>query len=295
MKNIQNNPPNNNVHISNNPQVIHLNSNPNVAKIKKRESDHKEIADFFKKDKVGINPFSRNSDKELPKPNLLEKVEKDLKNINSNFPQNIFNNVANNSDDKTTPLREFLKKKREEMKNKEKLADVIWLNNDKKEQIRGEEKMIKMPKIIILDKNAPQKKDSSENLSINSASNSNKKGDLEFYNVNRCLNEMAKIANDEDDSIDTNEEEKQICENVNEKNEEREENIIDDNTNISEELKPTFDSNTDYSQIEELKIDLEQILGMDLFKRIYKLVDSNVIVILFNFRLIINYLNVILS
>ena len=109
----------------------------------------------------------------------------------------------------------------------------------------------------------------------------NKKEAEDFYNLNRYLNELAKLEDEEElDPGDDGKDFKEVhleykpedinSRDFNEISEEIEKEIPDKNAFEADQ------NTSDNSQIEMLRIELEKSLGFDVFKRVYKTVDSQV-------------------
>jgi hypothetical protein len=255
------------------------------------------------KKKTPINP--------LP---LKQEVNRDIKKlININYNQQI-NINKEKSEPEANPLQELMKKARSELKTKPK-EDVIWLGNKEKEapQKKKEEKEIKFPKVIILEKPEKERVSRSSNENVIDVNGVNpgfapaqknpkiemkeKKTQEELYNLNRILNELAKIENEEENDTDSCKESNLESRPSTDLNEERDFNEIEEtesntpqSNDINSPLKKNSkensgslnqnstdnETNTDNTQIEELRIELENSLGFELFKRIYKIVEQKV-------------------
>jgi hypothetical protein len=278
----------------NNQNVGKLNNNPNSgAKIlKKKDSDNnKEIVDFIKKNdekKKNINSkdvnnvVRNNSEKPHRNSNANSEENKNAKIVaNINSIQVNANHNPQSENDKN-PLTEFLKKKREELKNSNTKEEIVWIGKEKEPEKKAE-KMVKFPKIVIVEKQPPVQGRNSDLIEVNAVDDSpddsiSQKHEEEFYNANRYLNELAKIGNDEEEELDEQQNEIHSPEEKNESNEERD-FPIDDSVGTQHDTAATdsnYETNTDNSQIEELRIELETSLGLDLFMKVYKIVDEKV-------------------
>ncbi len=214
--------------------------------------------------------------------------------------------ISKNSEE--NPLKELMKKGREQLKN-EKEEDVIWLGKEKEkfnDSTSEKKKEIKFPKIIILEKPnsnnfaTPQTKNVANNNSLQSTDNSSVENEIDinanipklnikddprnifeeirlkeekeaedFYNLNRYLNELAKLEDEEEMSVgDENKDFKE----VHLEYKPYEANEIEASNDESANNKEYEDN----SQIEMLRVELEKSLGFDVFKRVYKTVDSQV-------------------
>jgi hypothetical protein len=309
-------PPVNNANIANNPNNANYanygNKNIILAKaqgdFKKKDSDNKDIAEAMRKvelkKKTPANP--------LP---LKQEVNKEVKKlININYNQQI--NMNNKNDADGNPLQELMKKARADMKNKPK-DEVIWLGKEKEAvPKKKEEREMKFPKVIIVEKEKDKERysrGSKDNVTdftpatannvitvqvavpvpvVNKSEMREKKTQEELYNLNRILNELAKIENEEendsDNSKDINLESRPSTDLTEERDfneiEETESNEINilkkdssnSNSNGSYSSNAQVDTYSDNTQIEELRIELENSLGFELFKKIYKTVELKV-------------------
>lgn len=225
---------------------------------KKSDSDNKAIIDFMKNnDKKKLTPSSHDKLIEVgskePKINIV--------NINSNIVNNPKNEVGENS------LKELMKKCRQDLKTKPK-EDVVWIGKEKDE--KPEKIEYKFPKVVILEKERPK-----EEININKSTptTNNPTQDKEIYDLNRYCNELDKIDNeDEENEIETQPEEKLTVDEVRDYIEIEDINL--DGKQPSNQNIVEYES--DNSQIEELRIELENTLGFDMFKKIYKIVDERV-------------------
>jgi hypothetical protein len=246
---------------SNNKNVI---SKPSFDP-KKKDIENKEIAEVMKK---------LEAKKKNPVPVINKEIVKKAVSPIKNYNQQI--NLKNNEVE-TSALKELMKKARADMKNKPN-DEVIWMGKEK-EPLKKKEDQIKIPKVIIVEK----LKDNSSGKSNDEISNQpvlemDKKKEEDLFNLNRMLNELAKIENEEE----TNESE--ISESSNnmeyKEDEARDFNVVDsDNNEVANRAKKYMDEeeiNTDNTQIEELRIELENSLGFELFKNVYKIVEQKV-------------------
>lgn len=260
------------------------------------------------KKKTPVNP--------LP---VKQEVNKDIKKlININYNQQI-NVNKEKCEPEVNPLQELMKKARSELKTKPK-DDVIWIGNKEKEvpQKKKEEKELKFPKVIILEKPEKERvsRSSNENaIDVNTPNQVNpgftpvaaiknpklemkeKKTQEELYNLNRILNELAKIENEEENETDSPSKETNIESrpSIDEERDFNEIEEIDSSTPQSNEINSPIkknlqsnergsfnqnstdsETNTDNTQIEELRIELENSLGFELFKRVYQIVEQKV-------------------
>lgn len=278
-----------------------LNNNPVISvkpirdsSNKKRDNDNKEISDFVKKNdqKKKSNPIIFKSEKieKVEKVDKIEKVEK-VEKIEKVEKGEKKNQIFVNGGGKISiidisseisfdyPLKELMKK-----------GNEVVLNGKDYNSFKKEENI----KEIIKIKASPQPDltDSSLNKEINiieiepevksAPVFKDKKQKEEFYDLNRVMNEMAKLEIDEDESVSDEQTlnyEKNIIETI---DDERDINFIEDPTSIPStySVNPNTCSKVDFwsdnSQIEELRIELEKSLGFDLFKKIYKIIEEKV-------------------
>ena len=110
--------------------------------------------------------------------------------------------------------------------------------------------------------------------------------------MNRYAKEIDEIQNQEEDKLsvenkDTSDNTKvNIEENIPEArefNEVEEEEIVPSNSgnnseknSMSSSIISNYDPNSDNTQIEELRIELENSLGFEIFKKVYKIVEEHV-------------------
>ncbi len=275
--------------------------------IKKKEIDNNQIAyDLMMK---------KNEMKKKP----IVNVQNNPPNVANFIPQSNYNPSPNNmispekkqnsqgsknNEDSNNPLKELMKKGREQLKNG-KEQDVIWLGKDVKEKekdtltestdsISEKKKEIKFPKIIIVEK--PNSNPNSNKITSEAVKNeidiTNPKDDPrnifeevrlkeekqaeDFYNLNRYLNELAKLE-DEEENIETSNDSKNFKEVKLEykPNETTDLEVPDEGEDFNNKKK-TSQEDSDNSQIEMLRIELENTLGFDVFKKVYKTVDSQV-------------------
>lgn len=274
---------------------------PQAADSKKRDLDNREIADFMKKNdkKKNLNP-SKEVVKEGAKNN--NRPSNPSNNLNPNPPVKINQNpvnagikniVTSNNDPEANPLKELMRKARAELKNKPK-EDVVWMGKEKEVvNKKKSDKDTRFPKVIIVEKEKPKEKESNSSNSIDINVNSNilennknkiKKEDEEIYNLNRYLNELAKLENGEEET--PVEQETNCTTNANNDdnlNDARDEIGVEE-TEATEDTQPnnqlfTFVEGpveTDNTMIEELRIELENSLGFEVFKKVYKIVEEKV-------------------
>lgn len=215
----------------------------NINNAKKAENERKQIADFLNNKKESNNTSSKNM------------------------------HSSSGTSNKNLELQKIISKGRENLKKqgKGKGEDIIWsIDNKHKNNVIPESNLPKnnFPKIIFVDKNT---KNNSEE---------------EQYNQNRYLNNLDKIVNedkedsdnqsiDEEDSKD-NSKVSPSPKNQNQEPSSYEREQPDLSTVEKESPKTTNTDNlvSDYSEMEEMKIDLEKFLGIDLFKNLYHYVDS---------------------
>ena len=178
---------------------------------------------------------------------------------------------SSGTSNKNLDLQKIISKGRENLKKQGKGEDIIWsIDNKHKNNVIPESNLPKnnFPKIIFVDKNTKN------NL------------EEEQYNQNRYLNNLDKIVNedkedsdnqsiDEEDSKD-NSKMSPSPKNQNQEPSSYEREQPDLSTVEKESPKTTNTDNlvSDYSEMEEMKIDLEKFLGIDLFKNLYHYVDS---------------------
>jgi hypothetical protein len=201
----------------------------------------------------------------------------------------------------TSTLREIMKKKRSELKN-QRQDEVVWIGKETKkedkEEIKKEQKEYKFPEIIIVEKprknNEKDVKTEDENLKtldMSEAKNKyscvyhdqelykQKKEAEEFYNLNRYLDELHKI-NEEETTENSNVDILSIDIKSSDENSDntREYGIDDVETSNLNSVQAVYntDMNTDNTQIEELRVELENCLGFEIFKIVYKIVDQQV-------------------
>lgn len=221
----------------------------NMNNVKRSENERKQIADFL---------INKKSDKSESSHAVSAK------------------NMTNQSTNKNLELQKIINQGRENLKKQGKGEDVVWSNENRYKNLNSEELNLpknNFPKIIFVDK---QK---NKNLSE------------EQYNQNRYLNNLDKIVNEdkEDSDNQSNEEDLHSKEPVTPKNPvsslktpetpstyEREE---PDLSNVETEVKPpqnleAMNLVSDYSEMEEMKIELENFLGLELFKTLYHYVES---------------------
>jgi len=207
----------------------------------------------------------------------------------------------------TNTLKEIMKQKRAELKN-QKQDEVIWIGKEIKKEEKEEKEEIKndykFPEVIILEKprksSIKEKKTQNENrntIDMTEAKNKyscvydsqiiykQKKEAEEFYNLNRYLEELNKI-NEEETSETSNVDIlnidiKSSDENSDNTREYGIEDVESSNSNSAQGINN--DINTDNTQIEELRVDLENCLGNEVFKIVYKIVDQQVIYFIFLF------------
>jgi hypothetical protein len=244
-------------------------------------------------------------EKKLIKPPETKKDNKEIMNIlNKNKNQDIKEKVKQQSvkikenkeevkskdENKIAgpnPLQEFLKKQRSEMKKAQMTPEgVIWLGKEKdpakeeKDQAK-EEKEYKFPKVILVEKsNKNTPKESEIDLEVPCPINhevkiKKQKEQEEFYNLNRYLNELAKI--DDEESTENTNDIADENKNSEEGNDTRDYQIIDEETTSGSNGFKEVYVNTDNSLIEEMKLNLENSIGIDNFKLVYKIVDQYVI------------------
>lgn len=212
--------------------------------VKRSENERKQIADFL---------LNKKSDK----------IESSHQNSSKN---NHFTN-------KNSELQKIINQGRENLKKQGKGEDVVWSNENRYKNLNSEELNLpknNFPKIIFVDKQG------------------NKILSEEQYNQNRYLNNLDKIVNEdkEDSDNQSNEEDIHPKDSMTPKNipktpetpssYEREE---PDLSNVESEVKPpenleTMNLVSDYSEMEEMKIELEKYLGLELFKTLYHYVES---------------------
>ncbi len=204
----------------------------------------------------------------------------------------------------TNTLKEIMKLKRAELKN-HKQDEVVWIGKEikkeEKEEIKNDKNDYKFPEIIILEK--PHKSSEKVEKTLDEKTNTidmteaknkyscvydsqimlkQKKDAEEFYNLNRYLEELNKI-NEEETSETSNVDILNIDIKSSDENSDntREYGIEDVESSISNSAQGVnTDMNTDNTQIEELRVDLENCLGNDVFKIVYKIVDQQVIYLL---------------
>jgi hypothetical protein len=141
-----------------------------------------------------------------------------------------------------------------EKKPKESEAEIVWMKGMHEIVEKKSEKELKFKDVIILDDIKNIKKQE------------------EFIQANKMLLELDNINND--DEIEESKEQ-QIEFNQNDINSAmREYNEITDSETNS--ISDTQITESDNSIIEQLRIQLETDLGLDLLKSLYKLVESNV-------------------
>lgn len=209
--------------------------------------------------------------------------------------------ITNIPIDDINPLKELMKKQRAELKNKPK-EDVVWSVKEKDDIIlpnkNKKEREIKFPNIIIVEKEKPTTINK-EIVDTNNNSNCNRNKDTsipnkeseEFYNLNRYLNEIAKITNEEVELENETEIESEENCNTNVNVQLNEDNMNDgleivdlaDETVTDHRKTPNLqlllENDTENTQIEELRIELENSLGFDLFKKVYQTVEENVLLL----------------
>ena len=206
------------------------------------------------------------------------------------------------SNEQDNPLKELMKKRRAELKTKAEIPDVVWLGKEKDPSKREDNKKegeIKFPKVTIVEKNKLTNNENKQPMSGNlidltnvkevkidlvESVNQIPKEDEEFYNLNRYLEEARKIADEEiePNEQDTNVESmtQQEVNNINIDSDTRDYNAIEEDGNVATPVTNNNEDailNTDNSQIEELRVELENSLGFELFKQLYKIVDDKVI------------------
>lgn len=265
----------------------------NNSSNKKKESDLKDISDFMGKKKENrlSNPNARELiNKESSKDRKEEKKpsSKNINVININTPSGYNSNVSTPSSSENS-LREFMKKRKAEIKSQP-AEDIVWLGaKAEKETPKKEEKERRFPKITIIEDKKPADKNK-DLIEINNVKplpeKKLNKDEEEFYNLNRYLYELAvnnnfdiqKLDNNEEETIPSNEDTSENYEKNVDINDDRDFNIIDDTDDKPvENVYSQADISTDNSQIEELRIELENSLGMEVFKLAYDLVDNQVI------------------
>jgi hypothetical protein len=266
---------------------------PSRPEIKKRESENSQISEILKKAEQKKKANTPNIANINPNPHLNVNVTPEKK-----LP------VYKNSEE--NPLKELMKKGREQLKN-EKEEDVIWLGKEKdkfNDSTNEKKKEIKFPKIIILEKAhnnnvlTPQNKNIANSNSLQSTDNSSMENEIDininklnikddprnifeeirlkeekeaedFYNLNRYLNELAKLEDEEEMSVgDENKDFKEV--HLEYKPYEASEVEVKNDEGVNNK------EYEDNSQIEMLRVELEKSLGFDVFKRVYKTVDSQV-------------------
>jgi hypothetical protein len=282
--------------------VKNLNSNPSpnvnvamnkqpVVDSKRREADNKEIADFLKKNEKKKVP---SVSKEVKRPSKNSEVD----------DSTIKMKYVINSNEENNSLKELMKKGRDELKKSPK-DEVHWIGKDKESNINvnnfnnlgyNKKKAGNFPNVIILDKPKSSNKEiidvisshpSNEEINLKNPIN-NLKEQEELYNLNRYLNEIAKIDN-EQEQTDSETNETSEINNINANNDDqfndaRDFNFIEEpSSNVTKQgsnsqLDKLYNENyeTENSHIEELRIELENSLGFDLFKNVYKTVEENV-------------------
>ncbi len=287
------------------------NANKNVvfnAKIsdpKKRDSDNKEIAEFMKK---------KDEKKKIISNHVVKEAVKENKEVRRNVGSN--NNLYNINPtplinkniiitEEANPLKELMKKQRAELKNRPK-EDVVWIGKEKDNSHNNYtpnkvKKEMKFPNVIIVEKPTSNKEiiDINPNINVNSninsnknenpPSNSNNKESEEFYNLNRYLNELAKLDNEEGENENEQETQDESASANGVPNDDQLADAIDsielEDANNSDKEKDTKNNKKDNendnndsenTMIEELRIELENSLGFDLFKKVYKTVEENV-------------------
>lgn len=275
---------NNNINVKNNHGFV-IHCKPQIIK---REMDNKEIVDFMKK-----NERKKSKDvKEIRRPSnsrLGNGINSNVKNINnpdikhidinSNIKEQekedvvVVNNVVNNKDKKlldtqfeANPLKELMKRA--------KAADEKEFH----------------PKIV--EKPVESKESHVINVKVNNQTPhqhavinnkiQNKKEAEEIYNLNRYLNELAKLEDGEDEPVgDEGDDLERAQSNNHQVNnyEARDENVVEESIEIETNNKTTHNFSEDQNennQIDELRVELEKSLGFEMFKKVYKTVENKV-------------------
>lgn len=272
-------------------------NDPKKKKVNETPNQNLLMADH-NTNKVAFNLPNPYVKKIIPSPRANSKTKIHLNVTPDKISKEaIIEKVPSDNISNSSKLRDIMNKKRAELKILPQ-DEVVWIGKEiKKEGIdnKKEEKERKFPKIIIVEKPLNNKyidkEDRNKTIDLtdvknkyisqnpNPSSQIKKKEEEEFYDLNRYLDELNNLNLEEPVETNTNEQITTDVKSIDESSDHtRDYNPIEDeSTNaVSEHPGALNDISSDNSKIEELRVELEKVLGVEIFKIVYRIVDEQV-------------------